>query len=101
MKYQFLTGLGIHRIAGKLMLNRGSITVKQIQLAGCSSFFNFFSLSKSKMSHKYYSELYHLAFGHPYLSVPPEATVEMVAIRLDIRSRQYKLVGVHHAQLFL
>lgn len=89
MKYQFLTGLGIHRIAGKLMLNRGSITVKQIQLAGCSSFFTFFFfLSKSEMSHKYYSELYHLALGHPYLSVPPEATAEMVAIRLHIRSRQ-------------
>lgn len=59
MKYQFLTGLGIHRIAGKLMLNRGSITVKQIQLAGCSPFIHFF-LSKSDMTLKYYSKLLYI-----------------------------------------
>lgn len=43
MKYQFLTGLGIHRIAGKLMLNKGSITVKQLELVGCCPFQHFFS----------------------------------------------------------
>lgn len=56
------------------------------------------------MTHKYYSKLYHLALAYLHLFVQLESTIKIVAIKLDIRTRQCKLVLVNNAlkkQLFL
>lgn len=76
IKYKFQTDIDI---SGKLMVNKGKITVK-----GCSAFLHFFPFSKWHDS-GCIDIIPSLTWAH--LLVPPEATMEMVIIRLYFQTK--------------